>query len=80
MDWKDRGRYRNWLIWVLKLWNGSWVASVAALPDRGAMFTAGPGEQCVPGEFDSEADAVAAAMRYIDERLRLRRGKGKHAL
>ncbi len=75
MDWKERGPYRNWLIWLLKLKNGSWVASVAALPERGAMWTAGPGEQCVPGEFDSEADAVAAAKGYIDERLRLRRGK-----
>jgi len=75
MEWKEKGRYRNWLIWVLKLWNGSWVASVAALPDRGAMFTAGPGEQSIPRGFGSEADAVAAAKRYIGEKVRLRRGK-----
>ena len=75
MEWKEKGRYQNWLIWVVQPQNAGWVASVAALPEKGAMFTAGPGEQCVPGEFDSEADAVAAAMRYIDERLQLRRPK-----
>jgi hypothetical protein len=75
MEWKDNGRYQNWLIWVVQPQNGGWAASVAALPEGGAGFTAGPGEQCVPGEFDSEVDAVAAAKKYIEERIRRRRRK-----
>lgn len=75
MEWREKAPYQNWLIWVLKLHNGGWVASVAALPEGGPMFTAGPGEQCVPGVFDSEVDAVAAAEKYIDEKIRLRRAK-----
>ena len=75
MEWKGKGRYQNWLIWVLKLHNGAWVASVAALPERVGLATAGPGQQCVPGEFDSEADALTAAEKYVDEKIRLRRAK-----
>ena len=72
MGWKEKRRYRNWLIWVGQPQNGGWVASVAALPDEGSLATAGPGEQCVPGDFDSEPDAVAAAEKYIDERIQRR--------
>jgi hypothetical protein len=44
MEWKEKGRYHNWLIWVVQPQNGGWAASVAALPESGAGFTAGPGE------------------------------------
>ena len=72
MNWQDRGLYRSNFIWVIQLRNGKWIASVAALPEAGALATPGPGEQCVPGEFDSEDDAVAAAKKYIDEQQRQR--------
>jgi hypothetical protein len=72
MNWRDRGRYRSNLIWVIQMRNGKWIASAAALPAEGVLATPGPGDQCVPGEFDSEDDAVAAAKQYIDEKQRQR--------
>lgn len=67
MDWQDKGRYRSNFIWVVRTRSGKWIASVAAYPEEGGCH-AGPGEQCVPGEFASEEDADAAAKRYIDEK------------
>ena len=72
MNWQDRGLYRSNFIWVIQLRNGKWIASVAALPEAGVLATPGPGEQCVPGELDSEDDAVAAAKKCIDEQQRQR--------
>jgi len=73
MQWKGKRRYRGFLVWVGDLPGGRWVASVAALPEQGAMATAAPGEQCAPGDFPSEEEAELAARNYIDQ-IQAKRG------
>ena len=73
---KPRKIYRKFQIWVTQLHGGAWVSSVEALPEKGAMFTSGPGKQGPAGEFDSEEAAVEAAMRYIDAKWAQRGGPG----
>lgn len=69
MDWK-RAQYKGFFISVMKLRGGRWVATVEALPTKGAMSTAGPGEgDAVRGEFDSEEAAVEAGKRYVDRKV-----------
>ncbi len=64
MEWKAKPRFGGFLIWVADF-EGHWIASIAALPQYGAMATAGPGEDVIPGEFATEGAAVEAAMKYI---------------
>jgi hypothetical protein len=73
MDWKEVPRYSGFLIWVGLSPNGRWVASVAALPQRGVMPTAGPGEQMVPGDYATEEEAAKVARKYIWEKHRQRK-------
>jgi hypothetical protein len=74
MHWKEKERYRGFLVWVGKLRDGRWVASVAALPEQGSGFTARPGEHCAPGDFPSEEQAELAARNYIDQ---IQAGRGR---
>jgi hypothetical protein len=67
MHWKEKRRYRGFLVWVGELRGSCWVASVAALHEQGSGFTAPPGEQCVPGDFSSEEEAELAARNHIDQ-------------
>jgi hypothetical protein len=64
MEWQERPRFSGFLIWVGELREGTWVASVAALP----AYTAGPGGEVVPGEFQTAKAAEAGAHRYLVER------------
>ncbi len=73
MNWKEVPRYHGFLIWVAVSRGGRWLASVAALPERGVMPTAGPGEQMVPGDFTTEEAAARAARKYIWEKQRQRK-------
>ncbi len=73
MHWKEKRQYWGFLVWVGEQRTGRWVASVAALPEQGATSTAGPGEQCAPGDFPSEEQAELAARNYIDQ-IQARRG------
>ena len=70
MSWQERGTYEGHSIWVMQLRKGKWSASVVALPQSGVIATAGPGDVCVPGEFDSENDAVDAAKQYLEQKGR----------
>ena len=67
MKWKEKPRFAGFLIWVAEF-EGHWIASIAALPQRGAGATAGPGEMVVPGEFTTEESAVEAAKNYIAQK------------
>lgn len=61
--------HRGFYTSVAKLRIGGWTATVGALPERGAMATAGPGEgTIVSGDFESEEAAVNAAKKYIDQK------------
>jgi hypothetical protein len=73
MSWQDRGTYEGHSIHVIQLREGKWNASVAALPQSGGAFaTPGPGDECVPGDFDSDDEAVKGAKRYIDQKQQQR--------
>jgi hypothetical protein len=67
MDWEEKPRFGNFLIWVSES-HGYWIASVAALPRHGGMYTAGPGEEVIPGVFDTQESAEDAAKAYIIQR------------
>jgi hypothetical protein len=69
-DWDKRGIYEGYYIWVIHPRDGKWIASVAAIPQSDVFATARPGDECVPGEFDSDNDAAHAAKQYIDQKQR----------
>ncbi len=75
MEWEPKEIvHHGFAIWVGKGREGDWIASVNALPERGAMATAGPGEgEPVSGDFDSREAVIEAAKRHIDETHRRRR-------
>ena len=50
MEWKEKPAFGGFLIWVAEV-EGHWIASTAALPQHGAMATAGPGDHVIPAEF-----------------------------
>ena len=64
MEWTERPHFAEFLIWVAKP-EKRWIASVAALPRQGGLYTAGPGEEVIPGDFDTAENAEKAAQRYI---------------
>ena len=67
MNWEtDAIEYRGFQIWLAQGRDGEWTASVNALPERGAMATAGPGEGHILGPFNTREAAVKAAKEYID--------------
>ena len=79
MEWEEKEiiyhgfAYHGFVIWVGKRREGDWLASVSALPERGAMYVAGPGEGHILGPSESRNAAVNAAKEYVDERQRQRR-------
>lgn len=79
MEWERKEIiHRGFAIWVGKGREGDWIASVNALPEQGAMATAGPGEgEAVSGDFDSREAVIEAAKRYIEEQHRQRRRQKK---
>ncbi len=85
MDWKEIGPYREAMIWVRALPNGTWMAAVVPLPSPTAGRPAPggpPGDWILPEAFASDTAAVAAAMRHINreqERRVLSRGGPKGA-
>ncbi len=73
MKWEtDAIMYRGFQIWLAQGRDGDWTASVNALPEQGAMFTAGPGEGHILGPFDSRDAAIEGGKRYIDEKQQQR--------
>jgi hypothetical protein len=70
MDWRIGMRYKGFSISVSKPPSGGWLASIETFgPKRGVMAVPGPGRgEPVPGEFDSEHDAVEAAKSHIDRK------------
>jgi hypothetical protein len=64
MEWKEKPAFGGFLIWVAEV-EGHWIASTAAVPQRGATVTAGPGDHVIPAEFATEDSAVKAAMNDI---------------
>ena len=73
MNWEmEPTTHHGFQIWVDKLREGEWMASVNALPEQGAMFTAGPGDGHILGPFDSRDAAIEGGKRYIDEKQQQR--------
>ncbi|MFB3073887.1 MAG: hypothetical protein ACE10F_11985 [Candidatus Methylomirabilales bacterium] len=73
MEWEmDAIIYRGFQIWLAQGRDGDWTASVNALPEQGAGFTAGPGEGHILGPFDSREAAIEGGKRYIDEKQQQR--------
>ncbi len=68
MNWEtDAIIYRGFQIWLGQGRDGEWTASVNALPEQGAMATAGPGEGHILGPFNTREAAVEAGKEYIDQ-------------
>ncbi len=65
--------YLSFQIWIGQVREGGWITSVNALPERGAMATAGPGEGHMLGPFNSRKAADEAAKEYIDQKQQQRR-------
>lgn len=64
MPWKEKRALAGFLIWVAE-YEQRWLASIPALPRRGGMYTVGPGDEVIPGEFSTEEFAEDGAKRYI---------------
>ena len=76
MEWaKKEVIYRGFAIWVGKRRQGDWLASVSALPEKGAMFVAGPGEGHTVGPFGSRKAALDAAKKHIERTHKQRRAR-----
>ncbi len=74
MEWEQKEIvYQGFAIWIGKGRKEDWMASVNALPEQGAMATAGPGEGHILGPFNSREAAVEAAKEYIDQKQQQRR-------
>ncbi len=74
MKWEmDAIIYRGFQIWLAQGRDGDWTASVNALPEQGAMATAGPGEGHILGPFNTREAADEAAKEYIDQKQQQRR-------
>jgi hypothetical protein len=69
VDWQAIGTYRDAVIWVRERQTGCWVAAVVPMPPsdvkRPALIC--PSEEMVlAAECELQAEAVEAAMRYIE--------------
>ncbi len=70
MDWKEIGRYRDLIVWVRARPSGGWVAAIVpnlTAPETPPVRTAPPDDRVLPEAFPSEAAAVVAATRFIDQ-------------
>jgi hypothetical protein len=66
---KESVTYKGFVIWAVQLRGSKWGATLARLPSKGAMATAGPNEgEAVPSEFDSKKAAIEAGKEYVDRR------------
>lgn len=78
MDWQEIGPHRDAVIWVRELRAGRWMAGVTPLaaPPAGMPGFASPsGELVLPEECESQAAAVEAAKRYLNQEQERRGGQ-----
>jgi len=72
IDLEESPVYKGHRIHTMQLPSGSWVTSIVNLGKRKmtSMDSLTAAVSRIPGEFDSERDAVQAAQQYIDQRER----------
>lgn len=78
MKWEPKDIiHQGFQIWLAQELKGDWIASVNALPERGGMYTAPPGEGYILGPFKSREAAIEGGKRYIEEKQQQRRQQKK---
>jgi hypothetical protein len=67
---KESPVYKNYRIHTKPLLSGLWIASIVNFGKRRVSNTNSltAAVSRVPGEYDSEQEAIEAAKRYIDQR------------